>query len=100
MIHYSCDRCQRSLGEDDLRYVVRLEAYAAIESLDQQSPPDDDHLLELDQILEHLDDAENQALGADIYDRQRFDLCSDCYRVFSLSPFEGAAQRPLRLSDN
>ena len=100
MIHYSCDRCQRSLGEDDLRYVVRLEAYAAIESLEQDPSAESDPLLELDQILDHLDDAENEALGPDIYARQRFDLCSECYRVFSLTPFAGVAQRPLNLSDN
>jgi hypothetical protein len=87
MIHYTCDRCKRSLSGDDLRYVVKLEVYA---SMDPQEGIDDegdrDHLLELHEILERVDDCENEMLGDDIYQARRFDLCTDCHRKFLKAP--------------
>ena len=31
MIHYTCDCCKKTLESDDLRYVVKMEVYAAID---------------------------------------------------------------------
>ena len=57
MIHFSCDRCKRVLGNDELRYVVRLEVQAMVDPVDGEELDDDrDHLLELHEILERLDD--------------------------------------------
>ncbi len=88
MIHYSCDRCKRVLDPDeDLRYVVRLEVQAAMEPLDADEVDDDrDHLIEIAEILERLEDADSDAVGADIYQRRRFDLCPNCYRQFVKNP--------------
>ena len=38
------------------------------------------------QILERLDDAENDAIGEDVYQKRRYDLCSDCYRKYIECP--------------
>jgi len=88
MIHYSCDRCKRVLDTDeDLRYVVKLEVYAALEPLDMDEVEDDrDHLLEIEEILERIDDADSECIGDDIYQKQHFDLCSDCYRKYIRNP--------------
>lgn len=87
MIHYSCDRCKRSLDpENDLRYVVRMEVQAAMDPLDDDDDDGQrDHLLEIQEILERLEDGDGD-LGEDVYHRRRYDLCSECYRQFVANP--------------
>jgi hypothetical protein len=80
--------------EEDLRYVVKLEVEAAMEPLEVDEFEDDrDHLLEVEEILERLEDAESDAISDELYHRCRFDLCADCYREFIKNPF-GQEIRP------
>ena len=59
MIHYSCDLCKRPLDpEDDLRYVVKLEVYAAFDPLEIDD--DCDNLQEIHEILERMDDSASE----------------------------------------
>ena len=96
MIHYSCDRCHRPINpEEDLRYIVKLEVEAAMEPLDVDEFDDDrDHLLEVQEILERLEDADSEAIGEELYQRCRFDLCPECFQEFIKNPVgrEGRAQ--------
>ena len=102
MIHYSCDRCKRAIDpSEDLRYVVTMEVQAAMDPLDADEPDDDrDHLLEIQEILERLEDAESDAVGDDIYQKRRFDLCPDCYRKFIKNPVGGEIPAHLGFSQN
>ena len=102
MIHYSCDRCKRVLDpDDDLRYVVRLEVQAAMDPLDSEEIDDDrDHLLEVAEILERLEDADSDAVDADVYQRRRFDLCPDCYRQFVKNPLGAEPSVPIGFFPN
>jgi hypothetical protein len=88
MIHYSCDRCKRVLDSDEeVRYVVKVEVYAAMEPLDVDDIEDDrDHLLEIQEILERLEDGQSDAISDDVYQKQRYDLCSDCYKEYVKNP--------------
>ena len=102
MIHYSCDRCKRILDPaEDLRYVVTMEVQAAMDPLEVDEPEDDrDHLLEIQEILERLEDTDSETVGDDIYQKRRFDLCPDCYRKFIQDPLgrEAAPHRDFRLN--
>lgn len=102
MIHYSCDRCRRIIDpSEDLRYVVTMEVQAAMDPIDEGEAEDDrDHLLEIQEILERLDDAENDLIGADVYQKRRFDLCPECYRKFMKNPIAGETPAPLGFSQN
>ena len=87
MIHYSCDCCKRPLSNDDLRYVVRMEVYAAFE----QNPfaecdNERDHLQEIQDILQRAVDADDDAVAPEVYDQMRFDLCSECRKRFVKHP--------------
>lgn len=88
MIHYSCDRCKRNMNPDsDLRYVVKVEIHAAMDPADAEEIDDDrDYLLEIQDILERLEDEEDDAIGDDVYQKRRFDLCPDCFRAYSKNP--------------
>ena len=88
MIHFSCDRCKRMLDpNDDVRYILKVEAYPATEPLEVNEIEDDrDHLSEIQEILERMDDAEIQCVGDGLNQKQRFDLCADCYKEFIKNP--------------
>ena len=102
MIHFSCDRCKRVLDpDDDLRYVVKLEVHAAMEPVDADDLDDDrDHLLEIHEMLESVEDLDNELTGDDAYQRRRYDLCSECYRKFMKSPLGREPVTQLDFSQN
>jgi hypothetical protein len=88
MIHHSCDRCKRVIDPDsELRYLVRLEIEAIAENFDELQAEDDrDHLLEIDEVLERLDDAEDPNIAPEVYQRRRYDLCPECARKLISNP--------------
>lgn len=89
MIHFTCDVCKRSLDlEHELRYVVRMEVYASLDDSDAPIDDDRDHLQEIHDVLERLDELEieNDQLGDDVYQQLRFDLCGECRKKFLQDP--------------
>ena len=88
MIHYSCDMCKRPMDpENDLRYVVKLEVYAAFDPLSSDDADDDrDCLQELHEILERVDDAADDNVGDDVYQQLRFDVCPECHQKLLKNP--------------
>lgn len=88
MIRYTCDFCGRDLeAAGDLRYVVKMEVYAAFDPIDNGEDEDDrDHLQEIQDILERIEDSDDEHLGEDVYQQLRFDLCPECRKRFVKSP--------------
>ena len=101
MIHYSCDRCKQPIDpQQDLRYTVRIEVQAAMEPIDSLDEDDRDYLMEISEVLETLDDVEGELISADVYQRQRYDLCSCCYQKFIANPVGGEVASHLDFSQN
>lgn len=102
MIHYSCDLCKRPLDpEDDLRYVVKLEVYAAFDPLKIDEQDDDrDNLQDLHEILEQLDNVPSGEVGEDVYEQRRFDLCPECRKRFMKNPLGRKASEKFDFSKN
>ena len=99
MIHYSCDLCKRTLDpEDDLRYVVKLEVYAAFDPLEVEE--DNDNLQEIHEILERMDDASSEEIGDDVYQQLRFDLCPECRVRFLKNPLAREVAKQFDFSPN
>jgi hypothetical protein len=85
MIHYTCDLCHRKLDEDQ-RFVVKIEMFAALDPLeDDEADEDRDHLAEIQESLERLDD-DLQEVDESLYQELRFDLCPACRRKFAKDP--------------
>ena len=100
MIHYSCDRCGKNIDpEMEVRYIVRIEVQASCESygVDEE---EGDHLLELDEIIERLEDAECESISEEVYHRRKHDLCSGCYQEYKRNPLAMEPQIPIGFSDN
>jgi hypothetical protein len=103
MIHYSCDRCGRPIDpQDELRYVIRLEVEAVMAPLGNQVVEDEDrdHLMEIHEILERHQDAADPLADDEGYQRQRFDLCSECHRKFVRNPLGKDNAKQLDFSNN
>jgi len=102
MIHYSCDLCKRPLDpEDDLRYVVKMDVYAAIDQLDLDQPDADvDHLEDLDDIIEQMDDLSSDQIGEEVCQRLRFDLCPECRKKFLANPLGRKKLEKFNFSQN
>jgi hypothetical protein len=103
MIHYTCDVCKSPLDpEHDLRYVVRMEVYAAMGEGPAAMDGDRDHLEEIHEILEGLDELESSdpQLGEEVYQQLRFDLCSECRQKFLRDPLGRRLAAQLDFSKN
>ena len=102
MIRYSCDLCKRDLDpEDDLRYVVKIEVYAAFDpTATSEDENDRDHLQEIQDILESLEDADDNQIGDDVYQQLRFDLCPECRKKFLQNPLGREVTKAFGFSSN
>jgi hypothetical protein len=102
MIRYSCDLCKRDLdSEDDLRYVVKVEVYAAFDpTAASEDDNDRDHLQEIQDILECLEDADDTQIGDDVYQQLRFDLCPECRKKFLNNPLGRETAKAFGFSSN
>jgi|SRR5208282_1180765 len=96
MIRYSCDLCKRDLDlEHDLRYVVKMEIFAAMDTVEDEDD-DNDHLQEIQDIIERLDDVEDGQIGEEVCQQLRFDLCAECRSKFVKNPL-GRGNSPAKV---
>ena len=101
MIRYSCDICKRDLDPDqDLRYVVKMEVFAAFDPAAADDDDDRDHLQEIQDILERMEDAESDQIGEDVFQQLRFDLCPECRKKFLRDPLGRGIAKAFGFSAN
>jgi len=101
MIHYTCDCCKRRIDAvDELRYIVRLEVYAALDPLEDEMNDDRDHLQEIQEVLERLDDSREEEVCDEVYHQQRLDLCSECRQRFVENPLGRSSTSQFNFSQN
>ena len=101
MIRYSCDCCKRELDPEDLRYVVKMEVYAAFDpSATDEAADDRDHLQEIQEILQRSDEVVNDQIASDVYEQLRFDLCPECHRRFLKNPLDRELPKHFDFSKN
>ncbi|MFM7207419.1 MAG: hypothetical protein ACKO4T_12210 [Planctomycetaceae bacterium] len=103
MLHYSCDICKRPIvAGADMRHVVKIEVFPAVEDHGcgpVAAPADADHLDDVQDLLERLDDSEIADLE-DATRSLRFDLCDACRQRFVKNPLGLKAGKQLDFSQN
>ena len=102
MIHYNCDMCGKSLvPEEDDRYVVKIEIYAACDSMEVD---DDEGLIddfeEEDEEEEEVDNIDPEEMDGVEYKTFRYDLCSKCHSRYMQDPLSINSIRRGRFSEN
>ena len=80
--------------------VVRLEVYASLDPIEDELHDDRDHLQEIQEILDRLDDTQDDQICDDVYHHQRFDLCSECRKRYVSNPLARPTTHHLDFSQN
>lgn len=99
MIHYSCDRCRRSIDSDELRFSVTLEVQAAVDDSGYVESAAD-QLCELEEILQQMDEEEREEITQYAYQRRQYDLCPECQREYLKNPLAVEAIAKVGFSEN
>ncbi len=99
MLHFSCDVCGKPL--DDRRFVVKLEVFPAFdpEEIDEDDL-DADHLTEIAEILDQMDETGERDLPDCGPKEFRFDLCVECQARFVKDPLGRDQLRRFNFSEN
>ncbi len=108
MLHYSCDICKRPIDPQvDVHHVVKIEVFQAVDDLSPQGccgaesrEAEADHLEEMQEMLERLDEEDLADAVGDGSRSMRFDLCDACRQRFVKNPLGVKAGKQLDFSNN
>ncbi len=102
MIHHSCDLCKRLIdSEQDVRYVLKMEVYAALDTTTDDTDDDRDGLQEIQDMLQRMDEVDSEEVQQEeVYQQLRFDLCPECRKKFLKHPLGREAKKQFDFSQN
>lgn len=102
MLHYSCDLCGKELLiEEELRYVAKIEVFAAYDPLEiTDEDLDQDHMEEISELIDNMSEVDASELEDQVFKSFRFDLCPDCHKKFLKDPLNREAVRTVDFSKN
>ena len=90
MIHYTCDVCGAALPGGSLRYIAKIDVYAAYDTLEiRREDLERDIGYELRELFERMKDVDPEKLLREVYANFRFDLCARCQREYVKDPLTG-----------
>ncbi|MEO2000308.1 MAG: hypothetical protein ABGW75_01685 [Pirellulales bacterium] len=107
MLHYSCDLCQRPIDPAvGIRHVVKINVFPAVDSQSDENCTleseslGDDHLDDMHDLLERLEEQDLAAFLDDGTRALRFDLCDACRQRFLRNPLGIQSNKSFTFSDN
>jgi hypothetical protein len=107
VLHYSCDLCQRPIDPHvGLRHVVKISVFPAVEGdtdeLCNAEEPGacDDHLENMHDLLERMEEQDLAAFLDDGTRSLRFDLCDACRQRFLRNPLGTKPNKSFSFSQN
>ncbi len=87
MITHICDRCGRPIEKGQLRYLARIEVFAAADLLEVTLEDlRRDTRREMDALLEQCEQLTEEELMRDVYVKLEFDLCRACQKAYVTDP--------------
>ena len=87
MITHICDRCGKPIEKDELRYIAKIEVFAAADPL--AITVEDlftDHRPEIDRLLSACEKLSEEELMRDVHVQYQFDLCRECQKIYVRDP--------------
>ena len=102
MVHFTCDVCGKAISAvEDLRYVVKIEVYAASDPLElTEADLEKDHMEQISQLIKHIEETKPEDFEDQVYKSFRFDLCPACQKKYLKDPLSRDARRHLKFSEN
>jgi hypothetical protein len=92
MVTYICDRCGQTMDRGRLRYVAKIQVYAAYDPLEISF--DDLHKdtkAEIQKLLKQMEGKTEEELMREVYLSFEFDLCPACQKQYIQDPLPVAA---------
>ena len=87
MVNYTCDGCGGKMDRSGLRYVVKIDARAAYDTLEiRLADLFRDHETELRALVDELAGRDSSEVEDEIYKQFELDLCPSCYRSYIHDP--------------
>ena len=87
MIMRTCDRCGRTITEGELRYVTKIQVYAAYDPL--KITFEDllrDHRQDIARLVKVCEGLSEEELMRDVFVDFQFDLCRECHKTYLAAP--------------
>jgi hypothetical protein len=87
MVTHICDRCGRPIEQGQLRYVAKIQVFAAADML--EITLEDllrDTRKEIDRLLRQCEEFSEEELMRDVFVQFQFDLCRACQRTYIANP--------------
>jgi hypothetical protein len=90
MITHACDRCGCPIEKGELRYVARIEVFAAADPLEVTSEDlGADTRREIERLIESCAGRSEDELMQDVHVAFKFDLCRRCQMAYVVNPLPG-----------
>jgi hypothetical protein len=91
-----CDACGDGLlVDDDTRYIVRVEGYAAYDPLElTQQDLAGDLAGKTERLLEEISTLDPETLQDQVHRNFRYDLCTRCWQLYVRDPLRGLCRKP------
>ena len=102
MIHFTCDMCGKTLlAEEDTRYVVKVEVYAAYDPMEiSEKDLEADRSEEVQELLDEMADIDAEDLEDQVFKTFRFDLCPACHAAYLKDPLSRTMRVRARFRHN
>jgi hypothetical protein len=93
MITHICDRCGRPIFKGEIRYIARMELYAAPDPIEiTLEDLMKDQREEMRKLIERTEGMTEDDLMQDVYVELKFDLCRACQRALLANPLSVPVQ--------
>jgi hypothetical protein len=103
MLHFTCDLCGKELlPQDDHRYVVKIEVFAAHDPREiTEADLDEDHMEAVSQLLHEMEDnIADPEVESPSHKQFRYDLCPECQKKFLRDPLGKESEQKFDFSEN
>ena len=87
MITHICDRCGRPIQQGQLRYIAKIQVFAAADTL--EITLEDllrDSRREIERLLQQCEEMSEEDLMRDVFVQFHFDLCRACQKAYLANP--------------
>jgi hypothetical protein len=89
------------LAEEDARYVVKVEVYAACDPLEvTEKDLEADRSEEVQRLLDEMADMDAEDLEDQVFKTFRFDLCPECHAAYLKDPLSRTMRVRARFRHN
>ena len=83
----TCDRCGRRISKNAVRYIAKIQVYAAYDPLEITSNELlRDHTKDIERLLKQCERMSEEELMRGVYVDFEFNLCARCQKVYISNP--------------